>query len=1045
MAKAQRIRINQPFWPVTYASGILALAVFAFLLSLYLRSGEWQYLGLSGLAVMTALAHVAGWQLARTLDRPDVGIWLIASIQIISTALVPLFLADYWLIGLLLLAVIPLEIGVADRLSRMPASIVLSLLGAAAMLAIDLQGLPDRLTILSELPYAIPLTGLFLILHFSGLAFLLWRIRLWAGSRFYTRLHLSTQLSLVFTAISGAAVVLVVGVLIFQIRAYQINQVGQNFQTLAEINAERIGNHIEQQIDSLIALGRREVAFQEALAEANAGYPVARADVLRILEEREQRWQASAENSDFILQYRNNPVTVELSKFRGVDLLHNNMLLTDRYGGLVAAQGEKPARYSYHIEAWWQAAWNNSQGGVYIGNLAIDLESKIASVFMAVSVLNPQTNQIVGVLGSTYRLSSIQRDISGPKTQSAAEVHLLSPVGIMIAGPDERAIGEPAWPGLLATGILETQSAAHQMLGTDRQGREAVLAYAPLDTTTGFNTEPIRSLGIRLAVIDTQAKALAGVTQSTKIATLVGLWVMIFVVLAAIATARMATRPIKALTTVAAGISAGNLEQSASPRGPVEMVTLAEAFNTLTARLRSLINNLQDQVAHRTAQLEARAEQLATLNRITQAVAAVRDLQPALEIVAREMVQLLNARQSGIALLNPDQAELKVVADYSLDPAEPSINGALLPVNGDRITAEVIATGRSIVVDQEQSGSQVDRLHPLLKPGGRQCLMIVPLMARGELIGTIGLTSGEPGRSFSPSEVELAETIAGQIAGAIDNARLFKEMEQAKEAAEAANRAKSDFLANISHELRTPLTSVLGFAKIIQKRLQERILPFVKDEGPKTRRSIDQVERDMNIIIAEGERLTTLINDVLDLAKIEAGKIEWQMERLEISEVIDRAIAATSALFEQKGLPLIKDVAGGLPRIAGDRDRLIQVCINLLSNAVKFTHVGSVTCRARHNGKEILISMIDTGIGITEADQPRVFEKFTQVGDTLTDKPQGSGLGLPISKEIVEHHGGRMWVESALGQGSTFTFTIPVTEPRGVSNQGGKSLTHTRP
>jgi CheY-like chemotaxis protein/anti-sigma regulatory factor (Ser/Thr protein kinase) len=179
-------------------------------------------------------------------------------------------------------------------------------------------------------------------------------------------------------------------------------------------------------------------------------------------------------------------------------------------------------------------------------------------------------------------------------------------------------------------------------------------------------------------------------------------------------------------------------------------------------------------------------------------------------------------------------------------------------------------------------------------------------------------------------------------------------------------------------------------------------------------------------VVSEGERLTKLIDDVLDLAKIEAGKLEWHMETVAMADVVDRATAATSSLFDQKGLTLVKDIAGDLPPVVGDADRLMQVVINLISNAVKFTSAGSVTCRARLQDDGIAVSVIDTGLGISAADQPKVFEKFKQVGDTLTDKPKGTGLGLPICREIVEHHGGHIWVESEPGRGSTFSFVVPV-------------------
>jgi signal transduction histidine kinase len=250
----------------------------------------------------------------------------------------------------------------------------------------------------------------------------------------------------------------------------------------------------------------------------------------------------------------------------------------------------------------------------------------------------------------------------------------------------------------------------------------------------------------------------------------------------------------------------------------------------------------------------------------------------------------------------------------------------------------------------------------------------------------------------------------------------------AREEAERASEAKSAFLANVSHELRTPLTSILGFARIIQGRLRERILPLIDTDDKRTQRAVRQVQDNLEIILAEGRRLTMLINNVLDLEKIEAGKMDWQMAPLSIGEVIEQAHATTASLFAEKGLAYHREVAEGLPELSGDRDKLIQTMINLISNAVKFTDQGSITCRAELMEGEIRVSVTDTGVGIARDDQPLVFEKFRQVGDTLTDKPKGSGLGLPICKEIVEHHGGRIWVESAPGKGSTFAFTLPVAK-----------------
>jgi signal transduction histidine kinase len=254
-------------------------------------------------------------------------------------------------------------------------------------------------------------------------------------------------------------------------------------------------------------------------------------------------------------------------------------------------------------------------------------------------------------------------------------------------------------------------------------------------------------------------------------------------------------------------------------------------------------------------------------------------------------------------------------------------------------------------------------------------------------------------------------------------------LRQAKDAAEEAREAMSEFVANASHELRTPLTSVYGFAKRMQRNLHEHIFPKLEAPDRRTERAREEVQMYMDIIVDEGERMTNLINDMLDLAKIEAGRLEWDMQPLSVAEVIERATSATSSLFDQKDLALIRDIEEDLPEVIGDRDGLIRVLENLISNAVKFTPHGSVTCRAMRDDGQIVVSVADTGVGIAEADFGKIFVKFAQAGNPHTERSRGTGLGLPISKEIVEHHGGRIWVESELGKGSTFFFTLPLPPP----------------
>ncbi len=254
------------------------------------------------------------------------------------------------------------------------------------------------------------------------------------------------------------------------------------------------------------------------------------------------------------------------------------------------------------------------------------------------------------------------------------------------------------------------------------------------------------------------------------------------------------------------------------------------------------------------------------------------------------------------------------------------------------------------------------------------------------------------------------------------------ELQKAKITAEAANRAKSQFLANVSHEFNTPLTSMLGFAEIVRKKLNKVVLPAIQGDEGKPQKTLRQVGENVDIVISEGIKLATLINNVLDISRIEAGTIKLSTHPLSLAEVIESAIATTNHLFQEKDLTLTHDIENDLPQIIGDRQRLIQVLVNLLTNAAKFTQEGTVKCTVKKTGNQIAVTVEDTGIGIDRSDWQRIFDIFAQAGDGLTNKPKGSGIGLPLCKYVIEHHGGKIWVDSVLGQGSTFSFTLPLTQ-----------------
>jgi signal transduction histidine kinase/DNA-binding NarL/FixJ family response regulator len=420
-----------------------------------------------------------------------------------------------------------------------------------------------------------------------------------------------------------------------------------------------------------------------------------------------------------------------------------------------------------------------------------------------------------------------------------------------------------------------------------------------------------------------------------------------------------------------------------------------------------------------------RTAELSTVNNISKALASLLDTDDLIRMVGDQLKDLFKANIVYLALY--DELSRMIHFKYQFGEDMPS------RLIGEGLTSKILMTGEPLLINNDLAEQTVQMGIQRMGIDAASYLG-VPIPVGDIIGGVLSVQSTERENRFNENDLRLLTTIASSVGVALKNATLFEdvknaqmEAEEASKAAELANEAKSAFLSTVSHELRTPLTSVLGFAKIIRKRLEEKIFPVVDRSDSKTEKAITQVVDNLQVVISEGERLTHLINDVLDLAKIEAGKMEWNQENVSVPEIVERAISATTSLFEHKPITLEKEIETPMPDIIGDRDKLIQVVINLISNAVKFTDKGTVTCTARLKDDNIIVSISDTGIGIAKEDYGAVFEQFKQVGgDTLTDKPKGTGLGLPICKEIVEHHGGSIWLESEQGKGSTFFFSLPL-------------------
>jgi signal transduction histidine kinase len=468
------------------------------------------------------------------------------------------------------------------------------------------------------------------------------------------------------------------------------------------------------------------------------------------------------------------------------------------------------------------------------------------------------------------------------------------------------------------------------------------------------------------------------------------------------------------------------------------------------------------------AELQRRLAELVALNELAAGLSSTLDLDELLDRALDAVVTRLPFDRALVLLVDPTGNALTDGRAIGGSAEVAALIGQVhLSLTETRSTFVQLALADGPMVFRDIDADPYEPNRLFARALGVSSFLGTPLVRNGRTVGVLAVDNRLSGRELERSMGPLLFTVGSLLAAAVENARLYAEVEvqnrelearvatrtaqladatqeavAARAAAEAASATKSTFLASVSHELRTPLTSVVGFTRLVQKRFVDVVTPALATvpggvaADPKLERAVRQIGENLAIMAAEGERLTEMINDVLDLQKIEAGRMEFRREPVDLLAVVDQSMAATSALFVTTGLAVVRDVPAAVPPITGDHHRLIQVVINLLSNAVKFTAAGSVTVRVVETrggsgGAEVVVSVADTGTGIAAANQARVFEAFAQAGDTLTDKPRGTGLGLPISREIVEEHGGRLWLESEVGRGSTFAFALPVAGAAG--------------
>jgi signal transduction histidine kinase len=613
-----------------------------------------------------------------------------------------------------------------------------------------------------------------------------------------------------------------------------------------------------------------------------------------------------------------------------------------------------------------------------------------------------------GVIVAELNLKFIWEVISRIKVGPAGHAYVVDASGNLIADPDISMVLRKTNLASLAqvraarSAERAPDSAEPATIAEDVRGRQVLTAYAG-----------IAPLGWLVFLEQPLAEAFRPVYASVLRSVLLLLAGLALSVLASLVFARKIVTPIRVLQAGAARIGAGDLTHRIEVRTGDELETLGDEFNRTAARLEESYANLERKVTERTRDLMEALQRLTALAEVGRAVSSTLELQAVLNSIVIHAVELTGTDEGTIYEYDEVSQQFLVSVSHGMTDEHVAELRAVPVRLGEGAVGRAVASGQPVqVADVLTPGAYGGRLHDLAVKSGVRALLAVPLVREERIIGGLVVRRHEPG-AFSAELVDLLETFAAQSALAIENARLFREIKDQGRQLEAASRHKSEFLANMSHELRTPLNAVIGFSEVLIQRMFGELN--------------DKQDEYLKDIYASGQHLLSLINDILDLSKIEAGRMELAAAPFHLPSALENAVTLVKERAGRHGIALELDIDRRLGEIVGDERKVKQVLLNLLSNAVKFTPEGGrISLKAGRTDGMVQIAVSDTGIGIAPEDQAAIFEEFRQVGSDESRKQEGTGLGLTLAKKFVELHGGRIWVESELGRGSSFTFTLPL-------------------
>ena len=689
---------------------------------------------------------------------------------------------------------------------------------------------------------------------------------------------------------------------------------------------------------------------------------------------------------DFIRLLRQSPAITELTYIDGAGL---EQLRISRVAMDVIGSGiDRSAETAFRVTR----ADGNWRGPVYF--------RKESEPYMTIGAA--ERGQNGGVTIAEVNLKFIWDVVSEIKAGETGRAYVVDKTGRLIAHPDISLVLRQMDLTDLPQVAMAMQGglAASNMTAPDPEGRDALSTFARINSLDWlvFVDLPVDEAyrPLYASMLRTAGLVLAGVLLAAC---------------AGLLLARRMTVPIQRLQEGAARIGSGDLGRPIKISTGDELESLAAEFNQMADRLNEFHATLEHTVKVRTAELTDALGQLQALSEVGHTVNSSLDLETVLARILAHACSIADAGGGAIYVVDPQQpGNYHIAATHGMnEQLVAEING--LAVRTGETVVGLCVLRKSAVQIPDLAVAKKNPLHDALITAGIRALLGVPLLRQDAVIGVLIVRRMRTG-DFDNETVDLLQSFAAQSTLAIHNARLFHELEQNARQLEIASQHKSQFLANMSHELRTPMNAILGFTELIQDGIY----------GEVPAKIAEMLQR----VQINGQHLLGLINDVLDLSKIEAGELKLQIDEYALSDVIHTVQSTTESLADEKDLALRLNVPSNLPNVYGDERRIAQVLLNLVGNAVKFTDSGEVLVSASASGTMVELSVTDTGPGITAEERERIFDEFQQIDNSATRNKGGTGLGLAISRRIVEMHGGRIWVESEPGQGSTFRFTVPI-------------------